>query len=327
MCISVDNASANKVAIEWLVGKMLKWPNCQLLLEGKYMHVRCLAHIVNLIVKDGLKKLDKSVTSIRNVVRFVRSSPRRFDYFKKCVETDKLDNKGLVVMDVPTRWNSTYLMLESALKFRKAFDRMCEDEDNAYMSYFQEKEDVGLEYFDGVEGEGEVDKFRKGKVGVGPPTELDWECAQVFVSFLKVFYQVTLKVSASKHPTSHTAVHDMIAVESEIIKLLLPSNISFSPSPRSYVEGVLRNMGESMRAKYQKYFGSIGSINQLFVVALILDPRFKLRHFSHLLKKQLGCVEQEIEERSNEVRALMKELCDAYTQLAVGPKRMRRIKQ
>ncbi|GAB2254635.1 hypothetical protein Droror1_Dr00022444, partial [Drosera rotundifolia] len=196
---------------------------------------------------------------------------------------------------------------------------MCEDEDNGYMSYFQEKEDVGLEYFDVVEGE--VDKCRKGKV-VGPPTELDWESAQVFVSFLKVFYLVTLKLSASKHPTSHTAVHDMIAVEFEFLKLLMPSSVSFcSPILRSNVEGVLRNMGESMRAKYQKYFGSIGSINQLFVVALVLDPRFKLRHYNHLLRKQLGCMEQEIEERSNAVKALMKELCDSYTQLALGPQK------
>ena len=42
----------------------------------------------------------------------------------------KIDHKGLVALDVPTRWNSTYLMSELALKFQKAFDRMEEDDEN-----------------------------------------------------------------------------------------------------------------------------------------------------------------------------------------------------
>ncbi|KAK3198796.1 hypothetical protein Dsin_022211 [Dipteronia sinensis] len=97
----------------------------------KYLHLRCCAHIVNLIVNDGLKKMHDSVVVIRNAVKFVKSSPSRFDKFKKCVEHEKIQNKGLVVLDVPTRWNSTYLMLASSLKFVKAFDRL-DDEDGHY---------------------------------------------------------------------------------------------------------------------------------------------------------------------------------------------------
>ncbi|CAL9011574.1 unnamed protein product, partial [Prunus brigantina] len=33
---------------------------------------------------------------------------------------------------------------------------------------------------------------------VGPPTESDWENAQVFVHFLKKFYETTLKLSVTK---------------------------------------------------------------------------------------------------------------------------------
>ncbi|KAI5344908.1 hypothetical protein L3X38_012785 [Prunus dulcis] len=38
------------------------------------------------------------------------------------------------------RWNSTYLMLDAALKFRKAFDRMGADPDSSYLMYFKEDE-------------------------------------------------------------------------------------------------------------------------------------------------------------------------------------------
>ncbi|TQD82977.1 hypothetical protein C1H46_031487 [Malus baccata] len=55
MCISVDNASANKVAIEYIVRKMQKWHNSKIIMNGKFMHVRCLAHIINLVEKIRYK--------------------------------------------------------------------------------------------------------------------------------------------------------------------------------------------------------------------------------------------------------------------------------
>ena len=108
--------------------------------RGKYLHLRCCAHILNLIVSDGLKDLHESVVAIRNVVKYVKSSPSRLDGFKRAVEHEKLGNNAFVVLDVPTRWNSTYLMLESAVKFRKAFERM-EEEDCHYVFYFKEGDD------------------------------------------------------------------------------------------------------------------------------------------------------------------------------------------
>ncbi|TXG47936.1 hypothetical protein EZV62_027230 [Acer yangbiense] len=115
--ITVDNASANNTAVLYVKRKLTSWHRDGAILDGKYLHLRCCAHIVNLIVNDGLKEMHDSVVAIRNAVKFVKSSPSRFNKFKKCVEHDKIQNKGLVVLDVPTRWNSTYLMLASALKF------------------------------------------------------------------------------------------------------------------------------------------------------------------------------------------------------------------
>ena len=42
-------------------------------------------------------------------------------------------------MDCPTRWNSTYLMLATALKYQAAFDRMAE-QDRPYDLYFRADE-------------------------------------------------------------------------------------------------------------------------------------------------------------------------------------------
>ena len=55
---------------------------------------------------------------------YVRPSPARLRKFKACVEEEKLNSNSLVCLDVETRWNLTYLMLESAVKFKKAFSNL-----------------------------------------------------------------------------------------------------------------------------------------------------------------------------------------------------------
>lgn len=96
-------------------------------LKNKFLHVRCCAHIVNLVVKSGLEEHNKSIEKIRGAIRFVRSSPSRLKFFKKCVELKKISCKSLLILDLDTRWNATYLMLENAEKFEKAFARVEKD--------------------------------------------------------------------------------------------------------------------------------------------------------------------------------------------------------
>lgn len=51
--ITVDNASSNDGAITYLQKRFDNWGSN--ILGGNYLHMRCIAHIVNLIVHDGLK--------------------------------------------------------------------------------------------------------------------------------------------------------------------------------------------------------------------------------------------------------------------------------
>ena len=90
---------------------------------------------MNPIVREGLEEQNDSIVNIRNVVRYVRSPLSRLEAFKKCVEKEKIESKSLVCLDVETRWNSTYMMLESAKKFEKAFERL-EEDDLGYLIYF-----------------------------------------------------------------------------------------------------------------------------------------------------------------------------------------------
>ncbi|KAK2645641.1 hypothetical protein Ddye_020836, partial [Dipteronia dyeriana] len=69
--ITVDNASANGVVIKYVKKKLSNWVVDGIILEGEFCHVRCCAHILNLIVTEVLKDILESIISIRNVVRYI----------------------------------------------------------------------------------------------------------------------------------------------------------------------------------------------------------------------------------------------------------------
>ncbi|XP_071708876.1 zinc finger BED domain-containing protein RICESLEEPER 2-like [Rutidosis leptorrhynchoides] len=123
---------------------------------------------------SGLKDYDKSIKVIRNAVKYVRSSPSRLNKFKQCIEDEKISVGGSACLDVPTRWNSTFLMLESAIKYRKAFERM--EDDSQYFGYFIVDSSLGNE------------KANQNESRIGPPCSRDWDEAENFMMFLELFF-------------------------------------------------------------------------------------------------------------------------------------------
>ncbi|CAN1800014.1 Putative AC9 transposase [Linum perenne] len=101
LTVTVDNASSNDVGMQYLKKGFSNWK--ENVLDGKFLHMRCFAHILSLIVKDGMKEVDDSIYRVRSAVRFVRSSTSRLQRYKACVYEEKLDSKKLVCLDVETR--------------------------------------------------------------------------------------------------------------------------------------------------------------------------------------------------------------------------------
>ncbi|KAL4605074.1 hypothetical protein ACB092_09G002400 [Castanea dentata] len=151
-CVTLDNASSNDVSIDMLRTQLIN--KKALVCNGEFFHLRCCAHILNLVVQDGLKEIDV-VQKIHESIKYVRESQGR----KK---------KGSR-QDVPTRWNSTFLMLQNALSYRRAFQHL-------------ELTDYNFKYC---------------------PTVDEWKKAEKIKKFLAVFYDATLVFFGTKYPTAN----------------------------------------------------------------------------------------------------------------------------
>ena len=91
-------------------------------LDGKLFHVRCCAHILNLLVQDGLGQLSDVIDIVREGIKYLNNSEARLIEFSKIGKQLQLPSKKLI-LDCPTRWNGTYLMLAAALQFKEVFPR------------------------------------------------------------------------------------------------------------------------------------------------------------------------------------------------------------
>ncbi|KAH9751286.1 BED-type domain-containing protein [Citrus sinensis] len=100
--VTVDNASLNEGALRHLIDRVKTWRDDGLVLNGDYLHVRCCAHILNLIVTEGLKELEHSIVSVRNAVKYVRSSTAMMQAFQICVQQEKINCREIVILDCPT---------------------------------------------------------------------------------------------------------------------------------------------------------------------------------------------------------------------------------
>ncbi|KAF5451908.1 hypothetical protein F2P56_026964 [Juglans regia] len=165
--LTLDNASSNDVSVELLKTQL----NIKkaLLCDGEFFHLRCCAHILNLVVQDGLKEIDVAIQKVRESIKYVKGSQTRKVKFMDSTNQMSLDSKKGLRQDVPTRWNSTYLMLESALFYRRAFT-------------YLELTDSNFKHC---------------------PSISEWERVQKINDLLRVFYRDTCNFSGIKYPTAN----------------------------------------------------------------------------------------------------------------------------
>lgn len=120
----------NCIHTEEVTGEMLKFlhPKASLLLNGDLFHVHGYAHVLNVVVQDGLEVVFEVTDRVRDAIKFVKSSQEGLRRFQKLARLVQAPQKSLV-LDVKANWNSTYLMLATACEFEHAFARLAESDE------------------------------------------------------------------------------------------------------------------------------------------------------------------------------------------------------
>lgn len=186
---TLDNDKSNGVCIKKMVERLNK--NNFLICNGNMFHIRCAAHIINLVVQDGLKKIKKAIEGVREIVIKIKNSPLLYEEFQIRAEENSLNKKRGLSTDVSTRWNSTYMMLKDAHYFREAFQRMHFINPTRFINF---------------------------------PSDQQWSEIEFFCKCLKNFYTVTEVLSGTLYPTSNLFFQNFCDIKLKIEAWLQNSN-------------------------------------------------------------------------------------------------------
>jgi len=118
---------------------------------------------------DDTLNLNDALEKIRESVKFVKSSESREQMFQTCVETVGSKKEVGLVLDVATRWNSTFRMLSRALPLREALRNLSEV-DQSYKCF---------------------------------PSDLEWSRGALICEFLSPFAEMINLISGSSYPTAN----------------------------------------------------------------------------------------------------------------------------
>jgi hypothetical protein len=76
--------------------------------------VRCCAIVTNLLVQAGLAEIGDIVDSVREGIKYIVAFEGQLRKFSDIAKRLQLLGKKLI-LDVPTRWNITYMMLATTV--------------------------------------------------------------------------------------------------------------------------------------------------------------------------------------------------------------------
>ncbi|XP_066323573.1 zinc finger BED domain-containing protein RICESLEEPER 2-like [Miscanthus floridulus] len=195
--VTLDNASSNANAMEklthmfagYLGSEPAPTPSDPNKVKYHLVHQRCACHIINLIVKSGLKRFKPYTEDFRIAINFLNSSNQRIALFKNfCIAKGVRPRKFGLDMDV--RWNPTYLMLKHLLPYKDVFS-----------------------------------VFINSNYGSTLLTASHWYIANKILEFLEVFYDSTVTLSGVYYPTSPLILHHLLDIITHLHKSSKDQNL------------------------------------------------------------------------------------------------------
>ncbi|CAA3016985.1 zinc finger BED domain-containing RICESLEEPER 1-like [Olea europaea subsp. europaea] len=165
--MTFDDCSAYDI----MVFRIKDWlsQNKPLLRNGELFDVRCVTQLLKSIVQDVMETVRNVTHKIRESIRHIRSSQAIQGKLNEIAQQVGITTERRLVLDCPMQWNSTYMMLEAALEYRRAFSLLPEH-DPAYTMAL---------------------------------SDLEWEWASSVTGYMKLLVEYTNVFSGARFPTSN----------------------------------------------------------------------------------------------------------------------------
>ena len=210
--------------------------------------LRCIAHVLQLAVQNGLKScpmLDNSIGRFRELMKKILDSPKLLEALASICSSLKVANKT-PELDCETRWNSTWSMLSSVIMLKKPIQellRRIRDRHDGFTTFSIKPNEDLAKHID----------------------ELTWHAMEDFCSFLKPFKDATALMSASEYPTLGMVIPVMHLLL-EHVRRAIAENDGFRSTHG-------RNFAKAVQVKLLEYEELVN--RREVKVAAALDPRVK----------------------------------------------------
>lgn len=119
-----------RVAIEWGISRQIyavvsdNTANIvrAVMLTG-WNHLGCIAHKLNLVVQSAVLKIKPLQSKVKSIVEHFHRSTVAAEKLKEMQKKMKPENEPLkLIMDVVTRWNSTYYMIDRVCSIQEPLE-------------------------------------------------------------------------------------------------------------------------------------------------------------------------------------------------------------
>ena len=91
-----------------------------------FSHYRCAAHILNLAVSKGIQLVNEFIEKVRSLISYIKASHLINNRLKVLCNVKGI-NYLAPELDIKTRWNSTYYMLEKWKRMESALNLLAAD--------------------------------------------------------------------------------------------------------------------------------------------------------------------------------------------------------
>ena len=199
--------------------------------------IRCGGHIIQLGVKEVLPHIALHLSKLRNLITEIRASKLKRKAFRRLCRSFDLKNCSEVsVMDSDAKWASTFILLNDAIKKRRVYTSMCEEE--AYIA--------------------DLSQYELGKD--------EWKQIQIISSFLSKFVEYKNELEPSSRPCGMLVMR-IFANAIQYCK-------SCIANPQSST--LLINAARAMQSKLEEYFVEDKLITTTAQLSQFFDPRFSV---------------------------------------------------